>query len=427
MPIDVLMPALSPTMTEGNLMKWYKQEGDSIKAGDVLAEIETDKAMMEVEAVDEGVLAKILVPGGSDNVKVNTVIGIILEAGESLDSLKIPASTPEKAPTVAQSDVANNNKPSAASNPSVEAVAPLSSTNEEPQRIFASPLARRIATLNEVDLKNLKGSGPRGRIVKQDVEDYIAAAPTQQSSDSKKPPAPSLVSSPALEANAFTDVNLTGMRRTIAKRLTESKQTVPHFYLTVDCHLDALLALRAQINTLQSATKVSVNDCIIRACALALIDVPHANATYHDTFVRLYSQADVAVAVAIEGGLVTPIVRHAHRKSIVQISLEMKELVEKAKTGKLKPEEFKGGSFSLSNLGMYGIKQFDAILNPPQASILAIGAGEQRAVVKDGAISMATVMTCTLSVDHRVIDGAVGAQFLNAIKGFIETPLKLVI
>ncbi len=404
MPIHVLMPALSPTMTEGNLVKWHKAEGDIVKAGQILAEIETDKATMEVEAVDEGILGRILIPAGTENVSVNAPIALILEEGEdksALDSFKAPAVaatanvTPETKTTVLPATVSIATPPS------------------HGERVYATPLARRIATQSAIDLHTIQGSGPRGRIVKADVESALSNP---------------IITQKIQNLSTYTDITLNNMRKTIAKRLTEAKQTIPHFYLTVDCEIDALLALRTKLNALPNAAqKLSVNDFIIRASALALKEVPEANATFHDTFVRQYDAADVAVAVAIDGGLVTPVIRNADDKSVLTLSGEMKNLAARARDGKLKPEEYQGGGFTLSNLGMFGVKHFGAIINPPQASILAVGAGEQRAVVKDGQLAIATVMTCTLSVDHRAVDGAVGARFLAAFKNAIENPLMLLV
>ncbi|MDP3372341.1 MAG: pyruvate dehydrogenase complex dihydrolipoamide acetyltransferase [Candidatus Paracaedibacteraceae bacterium] len=402
MPIQILMPALSPTMTEGNLVKWHKAEGDTIKAGQLLAEIETDKATMEIEAVDEGTLGRIIIPEGTENVKVNALIGLILETGEdkaTLDSFKAPEAI--KISTAAAE--------SAPTTPAT--LASTSSSRNSDERVYATPLARRIATQQGIDLHDVDGSGPRGRIVKADIENFTPATKT---CGTKYP------------AAAYVDLPMNNMRKTIAKRLTESKQTIPHFYLTIDCDIDKLLALRAEMNALPKATqKLSVNDFIIRACALALHEVPEANATFHDTFVRQYSTVDIAVAVAIDGGLVTPVIRSAEQKQAATLSTEMKSLAERARAGKLKPEEYQGGGFTLSNLGMFGIKHFGAIINPPQASIMAVGAGEKRAVVKNDQLAIATMMSCTLSVDHRAIDGAVGSKFLNVFKELIENPLML--
>jgi len=404
MPIQVLMPALSPTMTEGNLVKWHKKEGDVIKAGQILAEIETDKATMEVEAVDEGILGKIVIAEGTEGVKVNELIALILEEGED-------ASTLENVKVAAAADPQADLESSPAQAKVTEGVFHKSAHKSEGERIFITPLAKRIAEQGHVDPRSLEGSGPRGRIVKADVEKALSSGGHPK---------------PALRLGVYTDIKLSNMRKVIAKRLTESKQTVPHFYLSMDSELDMLLAFRSQLNNRPNTSqKVSVNDFVIRACALALTEVPEANVTFHDTYVRQYANADVAVAVAIDGGLVTPLIRAAEQKSVLDISLEMRALAEKARAGKLTPEDYQGGSFSLSNLGMYGVKSFSAIINPPQACILAVGAGEQRAVVKNGQISIATVMNCTLSVDHRAVDGAIGAKFLGAFKALIENPLRL--
>ena len=400
MPIELLMPALSPTMTEGNLIKWYKKEGDSIKAGEVLAEIETDKATMEVEAVDEGTLGKILIQAGSENVKVNALIALILEEDEdpkSLDSyVKISAAS--------QPTVAAVSAPEIVAAPQVKAA-----QSNDRSRVFASPLAKRLAQNNQVSLESISGSGPQGRIIKIDVEAALTKAPVARSGE-------------------YTEISLNNMRKVIAKRLTESKQQIPHFYLNIDCNLDMLLKLRVSLNTRnKNGVKISVNDFVIKACAEALIQVPEANAAWHDTVIRQYHSADVAVAVAIDGGLVTPILRSAETKSITALSTEIKALAEKARAGKLVPEEYQGGTFTLSNLGMFGITNFSAILNPPQACILAVGAGEKRPIVKDDKITIATMMTCTLSVDHRAVDGAVGARFLSVFKSLIEDPLSLLV
>lgn len=418
MPIQILMPALSPTMTEGNLVKWHKKEGDTVKSGQLLAEIETDKATMEVEAVDEGILGKILVPEGSEEVKVNTLIGLILEEGEDISVL-------ENFKSPVQEDTTSHNEGSK-EQPNQSGSASSSSSNlnvtqhGNSERVFASPLARRIAEQKQVDIRQIQGSGPRGRIIKADVEIYTASSP--QTSN--------IIENTGFNAGTegtFTDLPLSSMRKTIAKRLTESKQEIPHFYLAVECNLDRLLALRSELNNLPHAVKLSVNDLVLKACALALKAVPEANVTYHGSYVRRYDDVDVAVAVAIEGGLLTPVVRNADKKSLKQISVEMKSLAERAKAGQLKPHEYQGGAFSLSNLGMFGVQNFCAIINPPQASILAVGAGEKKPIVtSEGAISIATLVTCTLSVDHRALDGAVGAQFLSAIKQHIEHPLLLV-
>ena len=405
MPINILMPALSPTMTEGNLAKWLKSEGEPVEAGEAIAEIETDKATMEVEAVDEGVLGRIVVPEGSEGVAVNAVIGVLLAEGEdagSIGELPAPAEKPEpvagpvpQAPTTSES---------------VAESAPARSGREE--RVAASPLARRMAAQAGLDLSAIRGSGPKGRIVKADIEAALAG--------SAAVPSPAPGGAPAAEDRT---VKLSTMRRVIAERMTESKATVPHFYLGVDCEVDELLKVRREINDRIEGARVSVNDIVIRACALALRDVPAANVSWAgEGTMTQHGTVDISVAVAIPGGLVTPIVRNADAKGLVGIAAEMKELAGRAREGKLLPEEYQGGSFSISNLGMYGVKSFDAVINPPQACILAVGAAEPRPVVRNGEIVPATVMSCTLSVDHRVVDGAIGAELLGAIKRYIEYP-----
>lgn len=408
MPITILMPALSPTMTEGNLIKWHKKEGDTVKAGDVIAEIETDKATMEVEAVDEGTLGRILVSEGSEAVAVNTPIALLLEEGEDPKSLE--ATAPPKTP---KKEAAPAPEPASVSTlPQKESPAPTKAANAG-ERIFASPLARRLAEHANVDLHMISGTGPHGRIVKMDID------------SASKGPKPS--KSQVFGDAAFFDIPLTNVKKVTAKRLTESKQQVPHFYLTLDCTLDKLLALRSDLNARLEGQKLSVNDFIIRACALALIKVPEANVSWQGTSLRQYQAADVSVAVATDTGLITPIIRAAEAKSLTELSEEMRSLAEKAKSGKLTPQEFQGGTFTISNLGMFGIKQFEAIINPPQACILAVGMGEKRTIVKEDQIQIATQMTCTLSVDHRAVDGAIGARFLAAFQEFIQDPLRLLI
>jgi pyruvate dehydrogenase E2 component (dihydrolipoamide acetyltransferase) len=445
MPINILMPALSPTMTEGNLAKWLKKEGDAVKAGDVIAEIETDKATMEVEAVDEGRIGKILVPAGSEGVKVNDVIAVLLEEGEDASALAKAAAPKAEAPkTDAQTQKAEA-KADGAAQPVAAApqVAPAAvakalaapAATAKGERIFASPLARRIAAEKGLDLAAVTGSGPHGRIIRHDVEDAIAKGVTAAKLAAAQPAgakAPAIPSTQGFGEGAFDLVPHTNMRKTIARRLQESKQFVPHFYLTVDFEIDRLLKLREEINAAspkegEGAYKLSVNDFIIKACAVALKQVPNANASWSDEGVKKYKTADISVAVAIPGGLVTPIIREAESKTLTQISNEMKTLAKRAKDGKLKPEDYTGGSFSISNLGMYGIKNFSAIINPPQACILAVGAGEQQAVVRDGQLAVATIMSGTLSVDHRVVDGALGAEYLAALKRLIERPLGMLV
>ena len=440
MPVKVLMPALSPTMTEGTLAKWHVKEGDTVESGDVIAEIETDKATMEVEAVDEGKIGKILVAEGSEGVAVNEVIALLLEEDEdesALDGADTSAASTsggdsasaseEKAPQAAE-------KPAASGGDKPAPAAPVSGG----ERIKASPLARRIAANEGVELSGVSGSGPRGRIVKRDVEAALSSKPAEKSAasgDAKSADAPAAAAPAASGWNPdlsglpeYEEIPNSGMRKTIARRLTESKQQVPHFYLTVDCELDNLLATRKQLNEKAGeGVKISVNDFIIRAVSLALKKVPAANSIWTDTATLQCKQQDISVAVAIEGGLITPVVRDAGSKGLAEISTEMKALAGKARDGKLMPEDYQGGTFSVSNLGMFGIKEFSAIINPPQGCILAVGAGEQRAVVKDGALAIATVMSCTLSVDHRAVDGAVGAQFMAEFKKLIEDPLSMLL
>jgi pyruvate dehydrogenase E2 component (dihydrolipoamide acetyltransferase) len=416
MPIQILMPALSPTMTEGNLAKWTKKEGDMVKPGEVIAEIETDKATMEVEAVDEGKLAKILVPAGTQGVKVNQVIAVLLGEGEK----DLPAGF-----------TANQNPPAVKAAPAPQAsaapasAAPMAAampSSTHGPRIYASPLAKRMAEQAGIDLKRVTGSGPGGRIVKSDVERAKTSGPQQATAAAPQ------------GIDAIDYANKLGIpydlipnsmtRKVIAKRLTESKQTVPHFYLTVDCKIDRLLDLRKQLNETIEGAKISVNDFVMKAVAIALRQVPAANASWAESGILMYKNVDVCMAVATPQGLITPILKNADTKSIQQLSIEAKALAGKARDNKLKPEEFMGGSFTVSNLGMFGIKEFSAI-NPPQACILAVGAGEQRPVVVDGGLTIATVMSCTLSVDHRVVDGAVGAEFLSAFKKLVEEPIRL--
>ncbi|MCF8468087.1 MAG: pyruvate dehydrogenase complex dihydrolipoamide acetyltransferase [Sneathiella sp.] len=440
MPITITMPALSPTMTEGTLANWQAKEGDTISSGDVLAEIETDKATMEVEAVDEGTLAKILVPGGTENVAVNTPIAILLEEGEDASALEGydagSAPAPEKDNSGDSSKEEDKPKKKSAGDQPKQAKQGVTSeakgssgpapVTKKGDRIFSSPLARRIAANEGLDLKVVKGSGPHGRIIKADVEKAIASGGAKT-----EVKAPAVTAAPAAAtpppAGDYVEIPLTSMRKTIARRLSEAKQTIPHFYLTIECELENLLAMRKELNARSDAYKISVNDFIIRASALALKQLPEANACWGGDKILQYKDFDISVAVAIEGGLITPVVRNADQKGLASISNEMKELAGKAKAGKLMPEEYQGGCFSISNLGMFGIKEFSAVINPPQAGILAIGAGELRPVVKDGALAMATMMSVTLSCDHRVIDGAMGAELLKYFKGYIEEPLTMML
>ncbi|EAP77671.1 pyruvate dehydrogenase complex, E2 component, dihydrolipoamideacetyltransferase [Roseovarius nubinhibens ISM] len=427
------MPALSPTMEEGTLAKWLVKEGDTVSSGDLLAEIETDKATMEFEAVDEGVIGKILVAEGSEGVKVNTPIAVLLEEGESADDIgeaSAPAAEPKaEAP---KSDAAP--KPEAAPAASAAPAAPKA----DGERIFASPLARRIAADKGLDLSQISGSGPRGRIVKADVEnaqpsaakpaakDQPAAAPAAAAPAATGPSSSQVIA--MYEGREYEEIPLNGMRKTIAARLTEAKQSIPHFYLRRDIRLDALLKFRGQLNKQLEArsVKLSVNDFIIKACALALQTVPAANAVWAGDRVLQLKPSDVAVAVAIEGGLFTPVLKDAEMKSLSALSSEMKDLASRARDRKLAPHEYQGGSFAISNLGMFGIDNFDAVINPPHGAILAVGAGVKKPVVgADGELSVATVMSVTLSVDHRVIDGALGAQLLDAIVQNLENPMVM--
>jgi pyruvate dehydrogenase E2 component (dihydrolipoamide acetyltransferase) len=442
MPIEILMPALSPTMTEGNLARWVKKEGDAVHSGDVLAEIETDKATMEVEAIDDGRVGKILVPEGTQGVKVNQPIALLLGEGEDPSALAtFAASAAEPIAAAAPGEAEPKTAPAAWA----AAVMPAASRPDGNGRIFASPLARRMAQLAGLDLAAIIGSGPQGRIVKADIDAALSTAGTAPATalPAARPataapvtPLPVPLAAPALSKERvvalagnlpYTERPLNAMRRVIARRLTESKQTVPHFYLTVDCEIDALLKIRAELNVKSDAYRISVNDFVIRAAALALRQVPAANASWSDEAILLWDTVDIAVAVALDDGLITPIVKEADRKGLAAIANETKDLAARARAGKLKLEEFQGGTFSISNLGMFGVREFAAVINPPQGGILAVGAGEKRPVVKDGALAVATVMSCTLSCDHRAVDGAVGAQFLAAFKKLIEDPLTMLL
>ena len=435
MPTQVLMPALSPTMTEGNLAKWHKKEGDTVKAGDILAEIETDKATMEFEAVDEGTLGKILVPAGTQHVAVNAPIAVILAEGEKASEIKPPPQaakpmTPAAKP-VAPAPAPTPKPASAAAAPAVaaSAVASRQVVSAAPRsaggRVFASPLARRLARERNLDLGSMRGSGPSGRIVKADVESGILR-PAAFAAPGAAPTVTFPKARIVAEAGniPYTEVPHTAMRRVIAKRMTESMTYAPHFFLTVDCDIDALLRARAEINE-RLGLKLSVNDFVIRAAALALKEVPAANASYSDDAILRWDEVDIAVAVAMDDGLITPIVKNADQKNVAAISAEMRDLGTRARAGKLKLAEFQGGTFSISNLGMFGIREFTAVINPPQACILAVGVGEKRPVVKRDQLIVATIMTCTLACDHRVLNGAEGSQFLQIFKKFIEAPAAL--
>ena len=479
MPINVTMPALSPTMEEGNLAKWLVKEGDSISSGDIIAEIETDKATMEVEAVDEGTVAKIVVSAGTEGVKVNEVIAILAIEGESVGEAakgggaaqsgddkggamtadpKADAATTGSTADARDASMRGDSRPNGGGKNVAPAEASASagaaSTDASGDRVFSSPLARRIAQDAGVDVASVTGSGPHGRVVKSDVEKAKAsgtgkakveapgagAAPASAAA----PAAPSTPKGQSDEQTkklfaegSYVSVPHDGMRKTIAKRLVEATSTIPHFYLTLDCELDALLALRKQLNDAspmlktdagdRPAYKLSVNDMVIKAMALALKAVPDANASWTEAAMLKHKHADVGVAVSIEGGLITPIIRRAEEKTLSAISNEMKDLARRARSRKLKPEEYQGGTTAVSNLGMFGIKDFAAVINPPHATILAVGAGEQRAVVKNGAVTVATVMSVTLSTDHRAVDGALGAELLVAYKRLIENPMSMLV
>jgi pyruvate dehydrogenase E2 component (dihydrolipoamide acetyltransferase) len=436
MPIEILMPALSPTMKEGNLAKWIKQEGDNIAPGDVIAEIETDKATMEVEAVEEGVLAKLLVAEGTENVPVNQAIALLLEEGEDkliLKGYKVKSANLakkedkiSKKDTTKESPVLEKKLEPKIEKPAINNIINqvvdstiITKNKDYNSDIKASPVAKNIAVQNNINLAQISGTGPKGRVIKQDVLDFI-----------EKPQSTDCIVRVAQEYEAIPNSNI---RKVIASRLVEAKQTIPHFYLNIECQIANLLEARKQVNSLaakdehgKSSYKISVNDFIIKASAMALKQVPEANASWHEDAILQYNNIDVAVAVAIADGLITPIIRNAEQKKILAISKEMKQLVAKAKSGSLTPEEFQGGGFSISNLGMYGIKQFNAIVNPPQGAIIAIGAGEKKVIVNEqGNFVAIDIINVSLSCDHRVIDGAVAAQYLNKFKYYIENPVTL--
>jgi pyruvate dehydrogenase E2 component (dihydrolipoamide acetyltransferase) len=457
MPINILMPALSPTMEKGNLAKWLKKEGDPIKSGDVIAEIETDKATMEVEAVDEGILAKILVPEGTADVPVNQLIALIAGEGEDPKSVsasggaapapKAAASAPSQAAQPTQSQPAAAAPQPAAQTPSSRAdqglAAPAKAETSKGNgagRIFASPLARRIAKDTGIDLSRVQGSGPHGRVVERDVRSAIAGGTAK--APAPRPAAQALASAPSdaqvkalFEPGSYEEIPHDNMRRTIARRLTEARQTIPQFYLTVDCEIDALLAMREQANAAaptdkdgKPVYKISVNDIVIKALGVALMRVPDANVSWTEGAMLKHKHADVGVAVALPGhGLITPIIRKAETKTLSQIADAMKDFAARAKARKLKPEEYQGGTTAVSNLGMFGIKEFTAVINPPHATILAVGAGEKRPVVKNGQLAVATVMSATLSCDHRAVDGALGAELISTFKQLIEKPVGMLV
>ncbi|MDQ0463065.1 pyruvate dehydrogenase E2 component (dihydrolipoamide acetyltransferase) [Caulobacter ginsengisoli] len=431
MSIDILMPALSPTMEEGTLAKWHVKAGDTVKAGDVIAEIETDKATMEVEAVDEGTIESILVDAGTEGVKVNAPIARLSGEGDAVSPPPAPA--PAKEAPKAEAPP----KPAPPTEQAGETAAPAQAApapKAEGERVFASPLARRLAQAAGLDLKAIKGSGPHGRVIKADVDAARGKAPAAApgAAPAAAPSAPrehKTLEQMGIAPGSYDLIPLDGMRKTVARRMTDSFRDVPHFPLTIDIEIDGLLAARAKINAMleKQGVKISVNDMVIKAVAVALTQVPEANASYSPEGLAMHHHADIAMAVAIEGGLITPIIRSAETKGLAQIAKETKDLAERARTRKLKPEEFQGGTFSVSNLGMFGIKSFASIINEPQGAILSVGAGEQRPVVKDGQLAVATVMTVTLTCDHRVVDGAVGAKFLSVFKPLIEDPLNMIV
>jgi pyruvate dehydrogenase E2 component (dihydrolipoamide acetyltransferase) len=419
MSINILMPALSPTMEEGTLAKWLVKEGDKVNSGDLIAEIETDKATMEVEAVDEGVIGKILVTEGQESIQVNQPIAVLLINGEKLSEIVIDDNIPEeskpKKNVVNDTNNEENELPSLSEDELISEKTSFVQKNEvlntiNSNRLFATPLAKRLAKQRDIDLRLLTGSGPNGRILKIDIENF---------KEEKK----SQVDNIPLSNNNSELIKNSSMRKTIAERLVKSKNEAPHFYLSIDCNIEQLLKARSTINSKSNDEyKISVNDMIIKAASATLLKVPKANASWENENTRYFKNTDISVAVAIDGGLITPIIKNVEFKGLLEISNEMKTLAQKAKEGKLKPEDYIGGSFSISNLGMYGIKEFSAVINPPQGCILAIGVGEQRAIVTNNQISIATMMTVTLSCDHRVVDGAVGAEYLSKFKEFIENP-----
>jgi pyruvate dehydrogenase E2 component (dihydrolipoamide acetyltransferase) len=434
------MPALSPTMEEGKLSRWLVKEGDTVKSGTLLAEIETDKATMEFEAVDEGTIGKILVPEGSEGVKVNAPIAVLLDEGEKMGEVNIPAAMDDiKAAVKAEVKAEAKEAPKAEAPKVAPAAAPAPAPANDGKRLFVSPLARRIAAQKGVDLSGLIGTGPHGRIVKSDVENAKpgAAKPAAAGAPASGTPSGFAALPDAklfYKAEDYTEVPHDSMRKAIAKRLTSAKALIPHYYLTIDCNLTSLMAVREALNAAapknkekQAAYKLSVNDFVVKASAMALVRHPDVNASWTETSIIKHKHADVGIAVAIPSGLITPIVFAAETKGLAQISNDVKELAGKAKDKKLKPNEYEGGSFSVSNLGMFGIKSFTSIINPPQSCIIAVGAGEERAIVVNGKIEVATMMTVTMSCDHRVVDGATGAKFLQTFKQFIEEPASMLL
>ncbi|MFV1011357.1 pyruvate dehydrogenase complex dihydrolipoamide acetyltransferase [Wolbachia endosymbiont of Nasonia vitripennis] len=415
MPIEILMPALSPTMskTGGKIVKWCKKEQDKVEIGDVIAEIETDKAIMEFESVDEGVLAKILVSEGTSGVPVNQLIALMLEEGEDKSALDLASAINTKVEKEVEADFSVSSNPSISSSSSMSSQCVTLGSKKEDRatenRIKVSPLAKKIAQNEGVDIKRLKGTGPYGRIIKADVLEFLDQTKSYE----------------RFEEN--TTVEVSNMRQVIAQRLVESKQNIPHFYLTVDCHVDKLISLKNEVNSANENNKVTINDLIIKAVAFSMKKFPDINSSWIDTKIVKYSNIDISIAVALEDGLITPIVKNADEKSVLSISKEVKDLVNRARSGKLRPEEFQGGGFTISNLGMFGIKTFSAIINPPQSCIMAVGASKKQPVVISEKIEIAEVMTVTLSVDHRAVDGALGAKFLNAFKYYIENPTVMLL
>jgi pyruvate dehydrogenase E2 component (dihydrolipoamide acetyltransferase) len=447
---NILMPALSPTMEEGKLSRWLVKEGDTVKSGTILAEIETDKATMEFEAVDEGKIGKILVPEGSEGVKVNAPIAVLLDEGEKYDASAAPAAAPKKAEAPkAEAPKVEAPKPAAPAPAAPQAAPSAPAPSHDGTRVFASPLARRIAAQKGVDISALSGSGPHGRIVKADVENAPGGGAAHQTMPGVKPVATASAAAGAgapsgfaalpdaklfYKPDSYEEIPHDSMRKAIAKRLTAAKALIPHYYLTIDCNLSALMATREALNSAAPkgkdkapAYKLSVNDFVLKASAMALIKHPDVNASWTETSIIRHKQADVGIAVAIPGGLITPIIFGAQSKGLVEISNEAKDLAGRARDKKLKPSEYEGGGFSVSNLGMFGIKSFTSIINPPQSCIIAVGAGEERPVVINGKIEIATVMTVTMSCDHRVVDGATGAKFLQTFKQFIEEPASMLL
>lgn len=420
MSVSVLMPALSPTMTEGTLARWLVKEGDAVRSGDVIAEIETDKATMEVEALDDGVVARLAVAEGTQNVAVNAVIAVLAEDGESVEeaaSALGSAPTPASPPEISASPAASAPAAQPVSAPAQSSAPALAAVSPAQDRVFASPLARRIAADGGLNLATLSGTGPHGRIIRADVEEALAAGASAQ---------PGGITTTVPAEERFVPHN--AMRRVIAERLQQSKQTAPHFYLSVDCEIDSLLAARKALNeAAEDGVKISVNDMVVKAAASALIAEPDVNGYFEPEGCRYFSTADICVAVAVDGGLVTPVIHNAQSLGLADISRKTSDLASRARSGTLDPSEYAGGSFTISNLGMYGIREFAAVINPPQSAILAVGAGEQRPVVKNGELAVATVMTVTLSADHRIVDGALGARWLQAFKRAIEQPVTMLL